>query len=508
MLEHRPHPCPWDRRGDRGARRAPAKPGTSPRRPSTRGQRRHRPPRNRPDNEGRRLRVGDAGACAARRRGHPAPRGVRPRCRRGPPGSAAGVGGGGNDRWPDWWPPGTPNPRGVHAAGTSEGQLGPAPPVPRLRRRTGLPKCGRQPDRRGDRGRQKPARRTEARSSSSPRPPSSLHRSASLRTSSRGQPGARCATSSITVHDRGPQKVVTGSLEQGRHKIRTDGPARRYAAHGLVRALCAAGRRAENRGSLRRYRLVAPSRREPIRLEDAIRHKGVTREDDEDRPADGLLGCGAAAQRSGARDGSRPPRLRLGLDGGVLRFRRTDTLGLVGLADRAGASRHLAVPALGAHPDRDGHGGPDPGPPLGRALRARPRGLGAPGGRGLVRPVLPRSPGPHPRVRRNRAPGPRPREAGDQRRTALPAPVSRRHRSGQAPQVDRAPAAGRHPDHSRSGGPEEHRPGGGDRRRLVPHLLLPARHVLLRGVARRGLRPARVRDAARRTSRCWPSRPP
>ena len=156
------------------------------------------------------LALGDAGACAARRRGRPAPRVVRPLCRRGPPGSAAGVGGGGNDRWPDWRPPGRPNPRGVHAAGTSAGQPGPAPLVPHPRRRTGLPKYGRRRDRRGDRGRRMPARRTEERSSSSPRPPSSLHRSSCLRTSSRGQPGARCTTSSITVHDRGPQKVANG----------------------------------------------------------------------------------------------------------------------------------------------------------------------------------------------------------------------------------------------------------------------------------------------------------
>ena len=57
-------------------------------------------------------------------------------------------------------------------------------------------------------------------------------------------------------------------------------------------------------------------------------------------------------------------------------------------------------------------------------------------------------------------------------------------------------------------GTEERRPGGGDRRRLVPHLLLAPGHVLLRGVARRGLRPARAPAAARRTSRCWPSRRP
>ena len=153
------------------------------------------------------------------------------------------------------------------------------------------------------------------------------------------------------------------------------------------------------------------------------------------------------------------------------------------------APRHVAVPALGPHADRHGHGRADHGPPLGRALRARARRLGSPGGRGLVRPALPRPPGPHPRVRRRRAPGPRPREAGDQRRAALPAALSGRHRPGQAAQVDRAPAASRHPDHPGRRGPEERRPGGRDRRRLVPHLLLAQGDVLLRGLARRGLRP-------------------
>ena len=151
---------------------------------------------------------------------------------------------------------------------------------------------------------------------------------------------------------------------------------------------------------------------------------------------------------------------------------------------------------LSARTDRDGDGRPDHGPPFGRALRARPRRLGAPGGRGLVRPALPRSPGAHPRVRGHRAPGPGPREAGDQRRPPLPAPVSGRHRTGQAAQVDRPPAACRHPDHSRRRRAQERRAGGGDCRRLVPHLLLAVCHVLLRGLARRGLRPTGARRSA------------
>ena len=160
MLEHRPHPCPQAAEVPAQAARAPRSLGL---------HRADRAPEGNGDIGLREigqitkdddLALGDAGACAARRLGRPAPRGVRPLCRRGPPGSAAGVGGGGNDRWPDWRPPGRPNPRGVHAAGTSAGQPGPAPLVPHLRRRTGLPKYGRRRDRRGDRGRRKPARRT------------------------------------------------------------------------------------------------------------------------------------------------------------------------------------------------------------------------------------------------------------------------------------------------------------------------------------------------------------
>ena len=141
-----------------------------------------------------------------------------------------------------------------------------------------------------------------------------------------------------------------------------------------------------------------------------------------------------------------------------------------------------------AHPDRHGDGGADHGPSLGRPLRARPRGLGPPGGRGLVRPALPGPPRPHPRVRRHRPPGAGAREAGDQRRPALPAALSGWHRAGQAAQADRAPAAGRHPDHLGGRGPEERGPGRRDRRRVVPHLLLPDCDVLLRGVARRRVR--------------------
>ena len=140
------------------------------------------------------------------------------------------------------------------------------------------------------------------------------------------------------------------------------GHARRRGAGGPARSRCGG----------------SPRRSSP--RSDALRRRprGVAREDDEDRPAAGLLGLGAAAQRGGARDGGRPPRLRLGVDGGVLRLRRPDPAGLVGLAHRAGAPRHVAVPALGAHPDRHGHGRADAGPPLGRALRARASGSRGP----------------------------------------------------------------------------------------------------------------------------------
>ena len=83
------------------------------------------------------------------------------------------------------------------------------------------------------------------------------------------------------------------------------------------------------------------------------------------------------------------------------------------------------------------------------------------------------------------------RGPGHQRRPQLPAPLPRRHRTGQAPQADRAPPAGRRADHHGGRGAQEHRPGGRDRRRLVPHLLLAPGHGRLRGLPGRGVRPAR-----------------
>ena len=130
-------------------------------------------------------------------------------------------------------------------------------------------------------------------------------------------------------------------------------------------------------------------------------------EGDEGRTAARLLGLGSAAPRRRVRRGSRPPRLRLRLDGGVLWFRCPDPVGLVGLAHREGPARHVALPALGAHADRHGHGRADDGPPLERSLRARPGCVRASGGRGLVRPTVPGPAGPHPRVRRHCAPGAR-----------------------------------------------------------------------------------------------------
>ena len=225
----------------------------------------------------------------------------------------------------------------------------------------------------------------------------------------------------------------------------------------------------------------------------------------EDRPAAGLLGLGAAAERAELVIEADRLGLRLGLDGGVLRLRRPDAAGLVGLAHRAGPPRHVPVPVVGAHADRHGHGRTDARPPLGRALRAGPRRVGAPGRRGLVRPALPGAARTHPRVRRHRAPGPGPREARDQRRPPLPAAVPGWHRPGQAAQADRAPAAVRRADHPRCRRAEERGSGRGDRRRLVPDLLLPQGDVVVRGLARRGLRTARGAAHARRTSRSWPS---
>ena len=121
---------------------------------------------------------------------------------------------------------------------------------------------------------------------------------------------------------------------------------------------------------------------------------------------------------------------------------------------------------------------------------------------------FPEAAGPHPRVRRHRAPGARPREAGDQRRPALPAALPGRHRAGQAAEADRPPAARRHPDHPGGRGPEEHRPGRRDRRRLVPHLLLPRAMSSFEASLDEGFaRPGRPPHAPR-TSRCWPSRRP
>ena len=94
------------------------------------------------------------------------------------------------------------------------------------------------------------------------------------------------------------------------------------------------------------------------------------------------------------------------------------------------------------------------------------------------------------RVRRHRAPGHRPRGAGHQRRSPLPTPLPGRHRTGQAAQAHRASPAQGDPDHPGGRGTEERRPGRRDRRRMVPHLLLPQRGQGLRAGAGRGIRPA------------------
>ena len=80
----------------------------------------------------------------------------------------------------------------------------------------------------------------------------------------------------------------------------------------------------------------------------------------------------------------------------------------------------------------------------------------------------------------------------------LSAPLPRRHRAGQAAQAHRASAAQGDPDHPGGRGTEERGPGRGDRRRVVPHLLLPQRGQGLRAGAGRGLRPARSPAHGRR----------
>ena len=106
--------------------------------------------------------------------------------------------------------------------------------------------------------------------------------------------------------------------------------------------------------------------------------------------------------------------------------------------------------------------------------------------------------GPHGGVRRHRAQGHRPRGAGRERRAPLPTPLPGRDRARQAAQAHRAPAAQGDPDRSRCRGTEERRTGGRDRRRLVPHLLLPRCGQGVRARTRRGLRPARCPSHRRR----------
>ena len=153
--------------------------------------------------------------------------------------------------------------------------------------------------------------------------------------------------------------------------------------------------------------------------------------------------------------------------------------------------RHRPVPALGAHAHGHGHGGADPRPPVRRTTRPGPRRVGPPGRRGLVRPALPQAAGPHARVRLDRPPGHRPGGAGHQRRAPLSPAVPGGHGTGQAAQAHRPPAAQRHPHRPRGRGPEERGAGGGDRRWLVPDLLLPRPHGRVLDGTRRRLRPAR-----------------
>ena len=175
-----------------------------------------------------------------------------------------------------------------------------------------------------------------------------------------------------------------------------------------------------------------------------------------------------------------------------------------GAATDADQARHRDRPDLRPHPGRDGDGGDDARPPQRRAGDPRPRGLGAAGRGGLVRPAVRQAAGPDARVHRDPArhlgaPGP-----GHQRRPALPAAArADGHRARQAAEVEHPPAARGHPDLPRRRGPEEHRAGRRALRRLAGAVLLaPPRRLLPRG-AGGGTRPARRPPHAPRSSR-WP----
>ncbi len=103
--------------------------------------------------------------------------------------------------------------------------------------------------------------------------------------------------------DPGPVPALRGG-GRDRHRVRALDVRRRPTGH------------ARRRGAG-----VPPGRGALVRRRDHRQGlRGAAREVHEDRPADGVLGLGAAGRCARAGDGGRPPRLRLGLDGGVLRL--------------------------------------------------------------------------------------------------------------------------------------------------------------------------------------------
>ena len=141
--------------------------------------------------------------------------------------------------------------------------------------------------------------------------------------------------------------------------------------------------------------------------------------------------------------GGRPARLPRAVDGRGVRLRRGDAARLHRRADRADPA------GLGHHADarphtrHDRHDGDDAGSAVGRPHGARPRRLGAAGGRGLARRAVRQAAGAHARVHRDPAQDLGARAAARARGDALPHPVSRpgRDRAGQAAQEHRARTA-------------------------------------------------------------------
>ncbi len=221
----------------------------------------------------------------------------------------------------------------------------------------------------------------------------------------------------------------------------------------------------------------------------------------------GYWGSGPPANAARARHGGRTPRLRLRLDGRVLRLRRPHAAGLVGLAHRARPPRHRRCAS-----SRPARRRPPPWPrsrsttsPAAASSSASacpaPRSSRA----GTASPSPSRSPAPASTSTSCARSSPaRSRSTNDGPHYPLPYPGGTGLGKPLKPIVH--PLRADIPIYPRRRGAEERGARGRDRRRLVPHLLLPQGDVVLRGVARRGLRPAGRAPQRRRTSRCSPSR--